>query len=277
MQAWELAGIDLERVAEHRLYREFLRVPDLSAGLYVLEADTADPQSPHTEDELYYVVAGRGSVTVGDETRPVTAGSLVFVAATVPHRFHDIDERLEILVVFGPAEGGRGSPTSRSGAQQARHLGRQRGRQLRTPARLVVPEEDVGIVAGGQKWLEAGGPGCQLGFVVVVTAQAQVQEPAGSANGRWRRVLGQLRRAERRADAFEGRQCLVHVPAWILEFHGQWKIPGPRIEQRPEAIIVAGDAVGDAEEDRSDAVAERPVRARQPRYACRRIDLQRPV
>ncbi len=35
-------------------------------------------------------------------------GSLVFVAATVPHRFHDIVERLELLVVFGPAEGDRG-------------------------------------------------------------------------------------------------------------------------------------------------------------------------
>ena len=46
-------------------------------------------------------------VTVGDETRPVAPGSLVFVAATVPHRFHDIAERLELLVVFGPAEGDR--------------------------------------------------------------------------------------------------------------------------------------------------------------------------
>ena len=46
-------------------------------------------------------------MTVGDETRPVGPRSLVFVAATVPHRFHDIEERLEILVVFGPAEGDR--------------------------------------------------------------------------------------------------------------------------------------------------------------------------
>jgi len=104
MQAWELNDIDRTRQAEQRHYREFLRVADLSAGLYVLEAGATDPQSPHTEDELYYVVRGRGSVTVGTETRRVTAGSLIFVSATVPHRFHDIGERLEILVVFGPAE-----------------------------------------------------------------------------------------------------------------------------------------------------------------------------
>jgi len=107
MQAWELDDIDASRAAEVRPYREFLRVPDLSAGLYVLETGATDPQSPHTEDELYYVVAGRAEVTVGDETRPVTAGSLVFVPATVPHHFGEIVQRLEILVVFGPAEGAR--------------------------------------------------------------------------------------------------------------------------------------------------------------------------
>ena len=108
MDAWDVATIDAERGHAGQRYREFLRVPHLSAGLYVLEAGATDPQSPHGEDELYHVVSGRGRVTVGDETRDVTGGSLVFVAARVPHRFHDITERLEILVVFGPAEGSRG-------------------------------------------------------------------------------------------------------------------------------------------------------------------------
>ena len=108
MDAWELQGVESARMAAGRLYEEFLRVPDLSAGLYVLEAGATDPQSPHAEDELYYVVRGRGRITVGDEVRDVVPGSLVFVAARVPHRFHEIVERLEILVVFGPAERTRG-------------------------------------------------------------------------------------------------------------------------------------------------------------------------
>jgi len=53
-------------------------------------------------------VTGRARVTVGDATRDIKPGSMVFVAATIPHRFHDITERLELLVVFGPAEGSRG-------------------------------------------------------------------------------------------------------------------------------------------------------------------------
>jgi mannose-6-phosphate isomerase-like protein (cupin superfamily) len=44
-------------------------------------------------------------MTVGAETRPVVPGTVVFVAAAVPHRFHDIAARLELLVMFGPAEG----------------------------------------------------------------------------------------------------------------------------------------------------------------------------
>ena len=44
---------------------------------------------------------------IGGEVRDVRPGSIVFVAATVDHRFHDIVEDLTLLVVFGPAEGSR--------------------------------------------------------------------------------------------------------------------------------------------------------------------------
>src|SRR4249919_1723382 len=107
MDAWEFRDLDAARAASGRQYHEFIRVPDLSAGIYTLDSGVTDPQQPHTEDELYYVVAGRGVISVGGETRPVVPGSVVFVAAGVPHRFHDIAERLEILVMFGPAEGDR--------------------------------------------------------------------------------------------------------------------------------------------------------------------------
>jgi len=107
MKPTTLSQVEARRAAGSRLYEEFLSVPDLSAGLYVLDAGAVDPQSPHTEDELYYVVRGRGRITVGDEIHDVEPGSLVFVGADVPHRFHDISERLELLVAFGPAEGSR--------------------------------------------------------------------------------------------------------------------------------------------------------------------------
>lgn len=107
MHAWDIADMEAERIASGDLYHEFLSVPDLSAGLYVLEPGEADLQSPHTEDEIYAVLEGRGRIRVGDEERDVVQGSVVFVAATVPHRFVDVTERLVLLVVFGPAEGSR--------------------------------------------------------------------------------------------------------------------------------------------------------------------------
>jgi quercetin dioxygenase-like cupin family protein len=107
MDAFELPELRRRRADDGSPYLEFLRVADLSAGLYELPAGGLDGQSPHTEDELYYVCSGRATIRVGDEDRPVGPGSLVFVAATVPHRFHSIEEDLTILVVFGPAEGRR--------------------------------------------------------------------------------------------------------------------------------------------------------------------------
>lgn len=109
MDAWELDELDAARVARGRLYHEFISVPDLSGGLYVLEAGATDPQSPHTEDELYVVMSGRARVRVGDDVRSIATGSVVFVATGVEHRFVDIEGRLVLLVTFGPAEYSRAS------------------------------------------------------------------------------------------------------------------------------------------------------------------------
>lgn len=85
-------------------YLEFLRVPAMSAGLYVLAAGGNDPQKPHREAEMYCVVRGRARFCAGDEDREVSAGSVIFVAAEVEHRFYDIVEELVVLVFFAPAE-----------------------------------------------------------------------------------------------------------------------------------------------------------------------------
>jgi mannose-6-phosphate isomerase-like protein (cupin superfamily) len=107
MDAWDLDELEATQRANGRPYHEFLSVPDLSGGLYVLEPGEKDLQNPHTEDELYVVMSGRGRITVGDDVRDVRPGSVVFVAAGVVHRFHDIEERLVLVVAFGPAEDSR--------------------------------------------------------------------------------------------------------------------------------------------------------------------------
>jgi len=104
MQAFELTQLVSQREASNKLYLEFLKVPDLSLGLYVLPAGRTDPQSPHTEDEVYYVVSGRAKIRLANEDRAVQAGSVVYVEKNVAHHFHSIEEELTLLVFFAPAE-----------------------------------------------------------------------------------------------------------------------------------------------------------------------------
>ncbi|MBV6450441.1 MAG: hypothetical protein MHPDNHAH_01165 [Anaerolineales bacterium] len=104
MLAYELAQLIRQQKDSNKLYLEFLKVPDLSMGVYVLPAGGVDPQSPHTEDEVYYVVSGKAKIKVGDEDRDVKAGSIVYVAKNVEHHFHSIEEELTVLVFFAPAE-----------------------------------------------------------------------------------------------------------------------------------------------------------------------------
>ncbi len=104
MLTHELTQLIQRQKDSDKLYLEFLKVPDLSMGVYVLPAGGTDPQGLHTEDEVYYVVSGKGKIKVGDEDRDVKTGSIVYVAKNVEHRFHSIEEELTVLVFFAPAE-----------------------------------------------------------------------------------------------------------------------------------------------------------------------------
>ena len=104
MQAFEIGQLIEQHGQAGKAYLEFLRAPSLSMGMYCLPAGGVDPQSPHTEDEVYYVVSGKALLRVGEEDRAVGAGAIAYVAASVPHRFHTIEADLTVLVFFAPAE-----------------------------------------------------------------------------------------------------------------------------------------------------------------------------
>jgi mannose-6-phosphate isomerase-like protein (cupin superfamily) len=103
VDAHEIPELDPRpRDADGHGYVDFLASTKLSVGLAIWPAGSTDRQKPHREDEVYYVITGRGSIRVADEDRPVKPGSLVFVGAGVEHRFHDIDEELRVLVFWAP-------------------------------------------------------------------------------------------------------------------------------------------------------------------------------
>ncbi len=123
-EAFDLERVEAEQHGTGEPYHEFLRVPALSCGLYVLPAGGTDRQSPHTEDEVYYVLHGRATLDIGDHEHLVHPGSVIYVPARIPHRFHTIEEDLKLLVLFAPAEGsaahGRTKASARSSGTRAR-------------------------------------------------------------------------------------------------------------------------------------------------------------
>ena len=105
MQTFDLNDLvaDSERAGQR--WREFLRVPSLSMGLYRLKAGQADEQQPHTEDEVYFVLSGKAGFRAGGREQALGPGSILFVERAAEHRFVDITEDLTVLVFFAPPEG----------------------------------------------------------------------------------------------------------------------------------------------------------------------------
>ncbi|MEX2161797.1 MAG: cupin domain-containing protein [Anaerolineales bacterium] len=104
MKSFDLAQIE-NRAFEHgQPYFEFLRSPSLSMGLYRLPEGASDPQSPHKQDEVYYVLSGNAKLQINGETLPALPGAIFFVEAGAPHKFIEIKNFLELLVFFAPPE-----------------------------------------------------------------------------------------------------------------------------------------------------------------------------
>ncbi|GAA4858491.1 cupin domain-containing protein [Kitasatospora sp. NPDC048365] len=104
MKVFRLDELDVERAGGRGAYLRFLKERNMSAGLFALSPGDTDPQTPHDQDEIYQVISGRAELTVGNETTTVARGTVAYVPAGVPHRFHHITEELRVLVVFSPPE-----------------------------------------------------------------------------------------------------------------------------------------------------------------------------
>jgi mannose-6-phosphate isomerase-like protein (cupin superfamily) len=65
-----------------------------------------DPQQPHTRDEIYVVVAGRGTFVNSKERHRFAPGDFFFVPAGVAHRFEGFTDDLALWVFFYGPEGG---------------------------------------------------------------------------------------------------------------------------------------------------------------------------
>ena len=104
--SWQVFDIDEIRKAlsgDKVQYQEFLRVPSLSCGVYHLPKGAEDMQTPHDEDEVYFVLEGSANMKVGGEMKEVSSGDILYVKATEEHSFFEINEDMTLLVFFAAA------------------------------------------------------------------------------------------------------------------------------------------------------------------------------
>jgi quercetin dioxygenase-like cupin family protein len=109
MYIFDIEAVRRAMEAMDSKWKEFMRGETLSMGVYRLRAGSTDDQKPHTEDEAYFVTRGRARFQAGESAQDVKAGSVIFVEAGREHRFVDIAEELEALVIFTPPEGSNAS------------------------------------------------------------------------------------------------------------------------------------------------------------------------
>ena len=65
-----------------------------------------DPQQPHTRDEAYVVISGRGEFVLGSERRSFGPGDVLFAPAGARHRFEGFSDDFAVWVFFYGPEGG---------------------------------------------------------------------------------------------------------------------------------------------------------------------------
>ena len=76
----------------------------LSVELYAPRGH--DPQTPHTQDEVYVVAAGHGQFRNGAARPGFGTGDVLLVPAGVVHRFEEFSDDLAVWVFFYGPEGG---------------------------------------------------------------------------------------------------------------------------------------------------------------------------
>jgi len=111
--AHQIDELRARRLKSKRPFLEFLDVPTLSCWLYQLPAGGHDGQSPHENDEVYYVVKGRATLLADGKRFEAKPGSVLFVKAHVEHRFIDIKEDLDVIVFFSAAPTAKSAPSAK--------------------------------------------------------------------------------------------------------------------------------------------------------------------
>ena len=95
----------LEKIKNSGSYfSTFIDKSNLAAGVLLLEPGEEDSQTPHENDEVYFVISGDGFLKIKNKDFKVSENKLFFVAKDVEHFFHGNTKDLKVLYFFGGSE-----------------------------------------------------------------------------------------------------------------------------------------------------------------------------
>jgi mannose-6-phosphate isomerase-like protein (cupin superfamily) len=104
---WHISAakaLGLVPTSEGKRFATVLEHGTLTAEIYAPRGE--DPQKPHTRDEIYVVLAGRGEFVLREERRAFVSGDVLFAPAGVPHRFEAFSNDFATWGFFYGPEGG---------------------------------------------------------------------------------------------------------------------------------------------------------------------------
>lgn len=88
-----------------------------SMSLLLFTPRGKDYQTSHTQDELYIVMQGNGTLWVEGARTPFVTGDVLFVPATKRHRFEEFSDDLMTWAIFWGPKGGEENISNRPETQ----------------------------------------------------------------------------------------------------------------------------------------------------------------
>ena len=76
----------------------------MSVELYAPKG--VDPQTPHSQDEIYFIQSGKGELVLNGMRHSCSVGDAFFISAGIEHRFENFSGDFTTWVVFWGPHGG---------------------------------------------------------------------------------------------------------------------------------------------------------------------------
>jgi mannose-6-phosphate isomerase-like protein (cupin superfamily) len=90
----------LSNFPKSRYFIDVMDTPTMTVGIINLKKDQEDTQQPHTSDEIYYIISGRGTIEIDGIKNEVNPGKIIYIPKKIHHSFHAISNELIVLYIL---------------------------------------------------------------------------------------------------------------------------------------------------------------------------------